>query len=110
MVSGGIERLKMRTLGPKSGGAGVAAVAGPTANAKRASGRLSFIVTLFGFAECLVFISFLKDEEGLFFHALVGDKALAVEVVLEAGVDAAGGAKVHQEPRAGATELGDLVQ
>src|ERR1700721_2309541 len=44
---------------------------------------------LFGFAEGFVFVGFLEDEEGLFFDALVGDEALAVEVVLNAGVDAA---------------------
>ena len=65
--------MKMRTLGPKSGGAGVAADVGATANANRASERTSFMIALFGFAECLVFISFLKDEEGLFLLSLVRD-------------------------------------
>src|SRR5271169_1003477 len=109
MVSDGMDRLKTRTLGPKSGAAGVAAVAGTTAIARSASERPSFMVALFGFAECLVFVRFLEDEEGLFFYALVGDEALAVEVVLEAGVNAAGGAEVHQDPGAGAAELRDFV-
>jgi len=45
---------------------------------------------LFGFAKSLFFIGFLEDKEGLLLYALIGDEAFAVEVVLEAGVDAAG--------------------
>ncbi len=46
----------------------------------------------------------------MFFFSLVGDEALAVEVVLEAWVDAAGGAEVHEDPWAGAAELRDFVE
>src|SRR5580704_9058227 len=65
---------------------------------------------LFRFAEGFVFVGLLEDEEGLLFDALVGDEALAVEVVLETRVDASGGTEVHQNPRAGAAELRDTVE
>src|SRR5271168_5585852 len=110
MVAEGMDGLKIRTLGPKSGAAVVAAVAGATATAIRASARPSLMVILFGFTESIVFVRPLEDEECLFFDALVGDESLAVEVVLQAGVDAAGGAEVHQDPRASAAELRDLVE
>ena len=105
-----MEGLKTRTLGPKSGVAGVAALAGAIATVSRVRERPSFIATLFGFAECFVFVGFLEDEEGLFLFALVGDEAFAVEVVLQAGVDASGGAEVHEDPGAGAAKLGDFVE
>src|SRR5271170_1104454 len=109
MSVAGVDGLKTRTSGPKSGAAGVAAVAGTIANASRAKERAGFMITLFGFAECLVFVRLLEDEEGFFFYALVGDQALAVDVVLQAGVDTAGRAEVHEEPGTGAAKLGDFV-
>ena len=71
MVADGMEGVKIKTLGPKSGGEGVAAVAGATASASRLIERQSLMIALFGFAECLVFVSFLKDEEGLFLLPLI---------------------------------------
>ncbi len=88
----------------------MAATAGLAMDANRASERASFVVIVIRVCRGLFFVRFLEDEEGLFLHALVGDEALAVEVVLKAGVDAAGGAEVHQEPGAGAAELRDFVE
>ena len=65
---------------------------------------------LFGFAERFIFVGFLEDKEGLFLDALIGDEALAVEVVLEAWIDAACGAEVHEDPGAGAAELRNFVE
>src|ERR1700733_10849978 len=109
MSAAGVVGLKTRTLGPKSGVVGVAALAGAIAIASRAREKASFMSTLFGFALCLVFVRLLEDEEGLFFLALIGDEAFTVEVVLETGVDATGGAEVHEDPGAGAAKLGDFV-
>jgi hypothetical protein len=53
------------------------------------------LLPLLCLAKGLVFVGLLKDKEGLLLDALIGDQALAVEVVLQPRVDATGGAKVH---------------
>src|SRR6059058_5073246 len=97
----------------------MAALPGLAMDANRARERASFVMStssclfkrfLFRFAEGFFLIRLLQDEEGLLFHALVGDETLAIEVVLETRIDAAGRAEVHQKPWAGAAKLRDFVQ
>ena len=106
-----MDELKTRTLGPKSGtGEAVAAIAELAIEANRAREGASFIIDYSALPRVLSLYAFWRMKKACFFCPWSEMRPLRLKSSWRPGIDAAGGAEVHQEPGAGAAELRDFVE
>src|ERR1700679_4007451 len=65
---------------------------------------------LLWFAHGAFLVCLLQDVIGLFLLSLIGNKSLAVEFILNTRKGTIGRAKIHEYPRAHASQLGNAIQ